>query len=538
MINNINNVLNSRLRFTGLASGLDTDTIIKQMMMIDSMKVDRARQDKQILEWRRDDYRSITNALRGFKDEFFDILKPDTYMRSANSYFSYKVTSSDESIVTASGNSQVSMLEHKIKVSQLAETATLETANDIFGETGLSINSKISKVAEEYDLELENNKLTFTINDKIIEISGDKKISDLVGEINNSHANVKMAYSSFLDKFTINTKATGAEAKINISDETGFFEKIGFDISNEVKGKDAQFELDGKPASRNSNIFTIDGVTYTLKAVSKEDDEPIKISLSQDTDAIFDKIKSFVDKYNELIDKISSKINEERPKAGGRYGSYYLPLTEEQKDSMKDTEIEKWEENAKKGLIKGDSILSGILFDLRRAMGDITESGTLSSIGISTGDWRDGAKLFIDEEKLKKAINDNPDKIKDIFAKQSDISYSPDATAAERKQRYAESGVVDRIFDILQDNIRTTRNKNGKKGVLLEKAGIVGDLTEFQSTLVEEINKKDLLIEDMMNKLFSKEESLYRKFASLETALGRMSAQSAWMAQAFGGVQQ
>ncbi len=538
MINNINNVLNSRLRFTGLASGLDTDTIIKQMMMIDSMKVDRARQDKQILEWRRDDYRSITNALRGFKDEFFDILKPDTYMRSANSYFSYKVTSSDESIVTASGNSQVSMLEHKIKVSQLAETATLETANDIFGETGLSINSKISKVAEEYDLELENNKLTFTINDKIIEISGDKKISDLVGEINNSHANVKMAYRSFLDKFTINTKATGAEAKINISDETGFFEKIGFDISNEVKGKDAQFELDGKPASRNSNIFTIDGVTYTLKAVSKEDDEPIKISLSQDTDAIFDKIKSFVDKYNELIDKISSKINEERPKAGGRYGSYYLPLTEEQKDSMKDTEIEKWEENAKKGLIKGDSILSGILFDLRRAMGDITESGTLSSIGISTGDWRDGAKLFIDEEKLKKAINDNPDKIKDIFAKQSDISYSPDATAAERKQRYAESGVVDRIFDILQDNIRTTRNKNGKKGVLLEKAGIVGDLTEFQSTLVEEINKKDLLIEDMMNKLFSKEESLYRKFASLETALGRMSAQSAWMAQAFGGVQQ
>ena len=118
-------------------------------------------------------------------------------------------------------------------------------------------------------------------------------------------------------------------------------------------------------------------------------------------------------------------------------------------------------------------------------MGDITESGTLSSIGISTGDWRDGAKLFIDEEKLKKAINDNPDKIKDIFAKQSDISYSPDATAAERKQRYAESGVVDRIFDILQDNIRTTRNKNGKKGVLLEKAGIVGDLTEFQSTLVK-----------------------------------------------------
>ena len=57
-------------------------------------------------------------------------------MRSANSYFSYKVTSSDESIVTSETPSI--MLEHKIKVSQLAETATLETANDILGKQDLA----------------------------------------------------------------------------------------------------------------------------------------------------------------------------------------------------------------------------------------------------------------------------------------------------------------------------------------------------------------------------------------------------------------
>ena len=534
MINNVNNILNQRLRLTGMASGLDTDMIIKQMMYIEQMKVDKIKQDKQILEWKRDDYRSITNTLRTFKDEFFDILKPDNYMRSANTYFAYKVTTSNESVATASGNSQVSMSEHTITVSQLAKAASLETY-DVeeegvlrFGEAGLTLNSSISKVAERFDLELAGGKLSFEINGKTIELGANKTMKDFMNAINASDANVKISYSEFLDKFTMTTKTTGVDAKINIEDDIGFFSAIGF-TNLAAEGKDAEFKLDGKESSRSSNIFTIDGVTYTLKGEGTS-----KITLTQDTDAVFDKIKSFVDKYNELVDKITTKINEERPKSGGRYGSYYLPLTDEQKADMKDGEIEKWEENAKKGLLKSDTILDGILFDLRRAMGDITEGGTLASIGISTGDWREGAKLFINEEKLKKAINDNPDKVMDIFSRQSNISYSPDASAAQRKQRYEESGIVDRLFDILQDNIRTTRDKDGRKGVLLEKAGIVGDVTEFQSILVDEINKKDILIESMMSKLFTKEESLYKKFAGLEVALSRMMSQAAWMAQAFG----
>lgn len=538
MINNVNNVLNQKLRLTGMASGLDTDMIIKQMMYIEQMKVDKIKQDKQVLEWKRDDYRSITNSLRAFKDEFFDIINPDNYMPSSNAYFAYKVTSSNENVATASGNSQVSMFEHEINVTKLAEAARLETYGvdeegvTRFGEAGLTLNSTVSQVAARFDLELIDNKLSFEINDNTIELDANANMEDLMKAINDSNANVKISYSEFLDKFTMTTKTTGVDSKINIEDDIGFFNAIGF-TELETVGKDAEFKLDGKEATRSSNIFTIDGVTYTLK-----EEGTTKITLSQDTDAVFDKIKGFVDKYNELVDKITTKINEERPKSGGRYGSYYLPLTDEQKAEMKDADIEKWEENAKKGLLKNDAILDGILFDLRRAMGDMTEGGTLASIGISTGDWREGAKLFISEEKLKKAISDNPDKVMDIFSKQSNISYSVDATAAERKQRYEESGIVERLSDILQDNIRTTRDKDGRKGVLLEKAGIVGDITEFHSSLVEEINKKDTLIEEMMRRLLDKEESLYKKFAGLESALSRMMAQSAWMAQAFGGGQQ
>ncbi len=80
MANNISNILNSKFRMTGMASGLDTDTMIKQLMKVEQYKVDKVKQDKQLLEWKRDDYRSMTTLLTGFKSDFFDVLKPTSDM--------------------------------------------------------------------------------------------------------------------------------------------------------------------------------------------------------------------------------------------------------------------------------------------------------------------------------------------------------------------------------------------------------------------------------------------------------------------------
>ena len=535
MVNNISNMLNSKLRFTGMASGLDTDSIVQQMMRIEMMKVDKVKQDRQLLEWKRDDYRSITNLLRSFKDEYFDIIRPANNMRSANTYYSYKTESSNSAVATAVGTSQVSMMEHTIKVEQLAAAARIDGGAVTLaeGKESLKLNDTIEQVMDKLGL-ADAEELVFNINDSEIKVAKDKTLNDLLQTINNSAADVKISYSSFLEKFTMTSKSMGTDAKIQVtSDSSGFFEKIGIDISSTANGQNAKFTLDGKLVEdHKSNIFTADGITYTLNGIGESN-----IKLTQDTDAIFNKIKSFIDKYNELVEKIGGKVDESRPRSGGKTGSYYLPLTDEQREAMKEEDIKKWEENAKKGLLKNDGLLSSIGQNMRRVMGDMTEAGGLFSIGISTGNWREGAKLNIDEDKLKKAIADNPDQVMNIFAKQSSVAYHPDNTKEQKDLRYAESGIVERLFDILQDNIRTTRNADGKKGMLLEKAGIVGDLTEFQSTLVDEINKKGSLIEDMTVKLFNKENALYMKFASLETALSRMNSQSAWLAQSFGNKQ-
>ncbi|NLM44967.1 MAG: flagellar filament capping protein FliD [Clostridiales bacterium] len=536
MPNNISNIINTQLRFSGMASGLDTDYIVEQMMRVEWMKVDSYKQDKQILEWKREDYRNITNLLRSFKDEFFDLLRPASNMRSSSTYYAYKVNYSDENVVTATANGQVVMTEHTIEVIQLAEKAKMESGSGAFGAEGLNLSSSISEVADKLGIDLTEDKLVLTINGETIEIEGSKKFSDLISAINNSEAGVRISYSSFLDKFFIESKATGADAKIDITESSDFFEKLGFDIGTDPEvvayGKDAEFILDSKTATRSSNMFTIDGVTYSLTGIGTT-----TIKLTQDTDAIFNKIKSFIDKYNEIVTTITDKVNESRPKSGGTYGSYYLPLTEEQKQAMSEKDIELWEEKAKQGLLKNDALLSGIVQRMRSIMGDITESGGLFSIGISTGNWREGAKLFIDENKLKKAIEENPDRVMEIFARQSSISYDPDNSREDRKTRYDESGVVERLFDVIQNYIRTTRNNDGKKGLLLEKAGIIGDVTEFQNTISKEINDKELYIQDLIERLYIKQESLYIKFAALETALSRMNAQAAWLSQSLGSAQ-
>jgi len=536
----ISNILNTKLRFTGMASGLDTDAIVQQMIRVQQAKVDKVKQEKQLLEWKRDDYRSIINMLRSFKDEFFDVLKPATYMRSSSTYYAYKVKTTDENVATAKSNGKVAMMEHTIKVEQLAEKAKMESRVGELGLNGLSMDSKISEVANSLGLNLEDNKLSLEINGEEIKISADKTLNDLISAINNSDAGVRISYSSFLDKFIVESKATGADEKIDVisnSNAKNLFYGLGFDVDEVKYGKNAKFKLDGKKDSngqeviteKNSNTFTIDGVTYTLTGVGEA-----KITLTQDTDAIYEKIKSFIDKYNEIVEKITTKVTEKRPRSGGTdKGDYYLPLTDEQREAMTEDEIKKWEEKAKTGLLRNDSLLHGVLERMRSAMNDLTEAGGLFSIGISTGSWRNGAKLFIDEDKLKKAIEDNLDKVVEIFTKTSEISYSPDNSSELRDKRYKESGVVERLFDVLQDYIRTTRSESGQKGLLLEKAGLVGDVTEYQNTLTKQINEKQDYIQELINKLYEKQESLYIKFAYMETALSRMSAQSSWFTQNF-----
>ena len=110
-------------------------------------------------------------------------------------------------------------------------------------------------------------------------------------------------------------------------------------------------------------------------------------------------------------------------------------------------------------------------------------------------------------------------------------------TPSDRDARWKEEGIFQRVNDILLDYTRTTRNSNGKKGLLIEKAGIKGDFSEVNNTLSKDMLDRDKRIGEMEKKLFDRENGYYRKFAALEKAMNKMNSQSAWLMQQFGGGQ-
>jgi flagellar hook-associated protein 2 len=396
-----------------------------------------------------------------------------------------------------------------------------------------------------------------------------KSISDILSDIS-SKANVDFSYSQVTRGFTLSSKGTGADQIIkdtqdlsgtnflltilgqsNIADASGNLYKPDgtIDTSKQLNGTDAVItikppsisNIDSNPGiqlTRSTNNFTLDGINYSLN--SKTDDF-VNLNLNSNPQKTFDKIKGFVDKYNEIIDKINSKLFEKR-----QYN--YKPLTDDQKKDMKEDDIKKWEDKAKQGLLGNDSTLSNMLYRMRNAFYDSVKTGfdsssgigiSLSEIGIKTSsDVGERGKLVIDETTLKAAIQNNGDKVMQLFTKTSMSvpSYDSNATSTDKDKRYKELGIFQRISDILQDNLRTLRDNNGKKGMLLERAGIKGDLSEFKNLLTEDIQRRDKVIKEMTSKLADKENRYYIQFSKLESAMQKMNSQSSWLSQQLGSM--
>lgn len=638
----LNNI--SSTRISGLASGLDTEQIIKDLMRIERAPLDRILQKKQLAEWKRDDYRDITNLLRSMKDEFFNFLKPATNMLSQTNYRKYSAVSTNNSVATAEVNG-VDAIQgtHTISVKRLATadkavstgnvSKALEAAptgnfalsgkrfiieldgvkkeivldnynnlNDLISKADTGLQALIDKafgtgkinvanvdgklnfstgtgatkinlfsgatddgleelgfssgssnrinmgdsletLAGKLDSGLtfnEDGKLVFKINSAEFTFDKTTSLSNMMNTINSREsAGVNMVYDETTDKFIITAKQTGAGDNIVISQTGGNFFDGASKISSanpvqeEDQGVDAEVYVDGQYLVRNSNKFTVNGITYTINKVHENPlTDKETITVTQDTEAIFNNIKAFVEKYNEVIEKINGKLGE-------KYDRSYLPLTEEQKEAMSEKEIEKWEKVAKTGLLRNDPLLSDIVQKLRTALFDRIDgtSTMLSDIGINTGSYTEKGKLTIDETKLKEAIANNPEGVMNLFAQKSTSqpSYSRDMTSDERRIRYNEEGIAQRFSDIIEDYISTFRDKDGKKGLLLEKAGISLDASDFNNMIYREIADYEKRISELQKKLYDKEDSYYKKFIALEKAIANMSTQSSWLLTQFNG---
>ncbi len=387
---------------------------------------------------------------------------------------------------------------------------------------------KIKSIRELFDIT--NDSLSnISINNKNdFNIKETDTLQEVLEKMNNSSAKVDLSYNSLSDRFFLTSKNEGSVNNISLNEDAlNFFKKLGIeDNENRKQGQNAKLIVDGVEIVKDSNSFDINGISVNLNKIYDGSNGNIEITSNINSDKTIENIKSFVSDYNNIIDTLNKKLSEKK-----NYN--YEPLTTSQKEEMSEKEIEKWEIKAKEGILNDSRDLRNILTNMKTSLYQSVEgtNTTLFNIGItSSSNKEEYGKLKIDEKKLEKALNENYNEVEKLFTQISEYSYDD---ISNKAKRYNQNGITNRIYDILNDNIRVFRDSNGYKGNLIELAGIENDASFNQNNISTRLKYYDERINKMTQNLYKKEESYYMQFSRLETILSKLNSQSAWLNQQF-----
>ena len=471
------------VRIPGLATGMDTDQMVKDMLIGDQNKIDKAGQTQQISKWKQEIYRDVIKDVKGLYDKYFSATSPD-YILSSKVFSTVTVNSSNNNVISANAGAGASNINYKFKVEKIAQPAKLES-------------KEFTK-----DEEVVSKDTTININGTEIKISAGAKIKDVVKSINDSFpkGDVKAVYSEMSGKLTIETNKTGKSSELKF--EGDLFKDLGMvtEASGTINGENNKVLVYGddinipiKEIEEENNSFTIDNITYNVNSTSSE---LISMTSKNDTQGTVDKMKAFIDDYNKMVDKVYDLATEKKNRD-------YVPLTEEQKKDMEKEEIERWEEKAKSGILRNDNELRSFMEGIKGAIfGEIDGLGiTLSDIGISSDtDYNKQGQIKLDETKFKKSLEDN-----------GDLVYKATTKAFEK------------IKDV------TYKYAGSSAGLFVKKAGLEKTSTEINNLFSEQIRKQEQHIKDLTTKMKRREEELYAKFAALESSMNKLNSQMNYM---------
>ena len=501
--------LHNSMRISGMASGMDTETMVANLMKVERLKYDAIAQKKQKLEWTNDANLTVNNLLKDFRDTYFSTLGT-TNLLSAGVVNARKVTMSatDSGVTITAGQSAV-LGTHNISVTTLASGAN---ASAVIGGTNLTTSTALNALPLSTPLTFEDGVLSFAINGQTFSFNETDTLQTVLNRVNsNAAANVTMSYNSLTGELSVKSKKTGADSSLVIENLKGNAfaapaDGIGpaaFGIAQGTysNGTNAQLSIDGVATQQSSNTFTINGLTYNLSHTTSG---TVGFSVESDIDASVNAIKNFVTGYNNLIAKLNSTISEE-------YDSDYPPLTDDQKAAMSESDIEKWEAKAKTGLLQNNSYISGLLQSMRSAFYETVSAAGLSpsAIGLNTGAYYTKGQITVDETRLRQALTDNPDAVAAVFTATS--------TATTQSTVRAESGLAARLRDAVN--------------------GYLNDYTNYRKTSSDDqMRTYDDDLATMQEHLDKKEERYWNQFTAMETALAKLNSQSSWLSSALGGV--
>lgn len=511
----------STMRLSGLISGMDTESIIQQLVSAKQTKVDDAKKAQTKLEWKTTAWKELNTKLKNLQSKYIN------NMRFTSAYMKKTTSVSDSTAASVITGENAMNGVQNLKITQLAKTAymtggKLSLKDNVTADTKLNALTKLSDLGikssdgstvdgittgDDTTLKIQNGDTSVDLN-----ITKDTTISDVLSKLKEAGLNAN--FDTTQQRFYISAKDSGDAGNFSIT-ATGtgaddLLKGLGITDANYIKGQDSVITLNNTDYTSSSNVFSINGLTITAM---KETAENVVVTTKDDVDGIYDMIKGFLKDYNSIINEMDKLYNADSAKG-------YEPLTDDEKDAMSDTEVEKYETKIKDALLRRDSNLSTVSSALKEIMaGSVEVNGKnmyLSDFGIETLSYFTAAEneknaYHINGDADDSSTSGNADKLKSM------ISSDPDTVVS--------------FFSGLFKNLYTKMSDLSKSVEGYRSYGNFYDDKKMKSDYDDYTSK----ISDLEDKLNDYEDKWYSKFSKMETALAKLQSNSSAVTGLLGG---
>lgn len=457
----------SAINFSGLASGLDTDAIIKGLMEHEKKPLTRLEGDKEYFSRRLEAFKAFDGKLAGLNSAV-DALDLNSDLRES------QVALSSEGAVSASVTSAPEGT-YEVAVEQLAQVQKSVSASGyesrsegVFGTGELTLTSGDGVLSEgatgtDYTITIDedNNSLTGIMN-AINEGSLDHGVSATIidnGDEGGDRYHLMLTGADSSTEFSLESNLSGGTETLSLDPPT-------------QNAQDAIAYLDGVQLTSKTNTIenALNGLTLNLEGVSPDDGSgglsPTTMQISTNTDSVMEKMRNFVTAYNEAVGFVTSQSQTE---------------------------------DSDSGILVGDSGLNSVK---RRLQGLLTTQvpgndsySALSQLGISTN--RDGTIDF-DETVLSSALDSNFEEVGRLIAGDDDVE-----------------GVFKQYRSYLNDITHST-------------TGLYATREDNTERVIDRIDNDILKMQDRLEK---REQMLREKFSALEQLVSTMNSQSEYLTQ-------
>lgn len=536
------------LRMTGMYSGMDTESIVTQLVSAKSKKVESIKKEQTKLEWKQNVWQDLNSKIYSLYSGTLSKL------RLTGAYSKKSTVSSDTTKATVIASDNAINGTQTLKVNQLAKSGYLTGAAKLGKHTvtekddsGKMVTKEVNWTAADKISEIDESLVGSKISVKVgtgndakmteVEITSDMTISKFVSKL--KEAGVNASFDEKNQRFFISSVGTGTAKEFSISASgSSTLGKLGLDEADadctRIAAQDAEIVLNGAVFTSDTNAFVVNGLTINAVGVTTEE---ISIVTSTDYDGIYDTIKDFISEYNELINEIDELYN-------AKSARDYDVLSDEEKESMTDEEIENWENKIKGSLLRKDGNLSSVMNVLTSTMlkgfykKNLTDEQKKDMTEAEIEKWYEdnaGKKMFLSDFGIK---TKNYFECEDFEHHAYHIDGDPDDEYASTKQDKLKVAIAADPEGMAEFFASLCKEMYSKLDETMGK-------TTTYSSIYKVYNDKQLKkdyddytkrIKEAEEKLSDYEDKWYEKFSAMEVALSKLQSNSNAVTSMLGGM--